>query len=156
VTDDTAEGDNAQAFPAAPASVTAQDQASRKEQYELLHRSMEDAYSGLIDFEFKQAAALTVALGWFITSEGARTFISGNHFAKYSIVLTVLLLTCFHYKWVRTYRDRNHSTLRLIKALRYMPDELLVSREIHPFTVISFSAFHAALAAVLCVLVLTS
>jgi hypothetical protein len=77
--------------------------ATPKEEYELLYETMKDFHQGIIDFEFKHGVVLSVIVGWFITSDRARDFIAKSSLSAVAIILVMILLTIFHFIWVRTY-----------------------------------------------------
>lgn len=131
-----------------------QDKATPKERHELLLSFLKEHYSGMIDFEFKNETLLSLALGWFITSESARQFLLGNSLARYSLCGMLLLLTCFHSRWVYTFWRRSDTAFKQLVSLAYVQKEYFEFRKIPLFTLVSFIAIHAAVTLVIFALVL--
>jgi hypothetical protein len=128
--------------------------ASLKDKHEFLITVLRDTYTGLLDFAFKHGTLLAIALGWLITSDNARDFLSQNAIAKYSICLAALLWTYFYYKWVGVFYNRSSDAYDRLKLLNFMPEDYVVLRVIPKSTRVTFVIFHAAMSILLCILAL--
>lgn len=132
----------------------AKDGATPKERNELLLGLLKDHYAGIVDFEFKHGTLLALALGWLITSESARIYLSEHGLARYGLCGMVLLLTCLHARWAYAFWKRSATVYQQLARLEYVPKEDVECQRIPIFTLVSYVVIHAAVTVVLCVLVL--
>jgi hypothetical protein len=128
--------------------------ASLKDKHEFLITVLRDTYTGLIEFAFRHGAILAIALGWLITSDNAREFLSSNTIAKYSLCSAALLLTYFHYRWVRVFYNRSSEAHAKLKLLNFLPEDYVVLRVIPKSTFITFVIIHTVMSILLCILAL--
>jgi hypothetical protein len=140
--------------PATPTAVSPT-QASPKDRYELLAGMLKDYYTGLIDFEFKQGSLLALVGGWLITSDGARKFLLERPVIQAILIGFLVLLTSFHYTWVKTYKSRSERVFAQLQELGFMPIEYFESRRIYPWTMRSFIAIHGLITLTICLLILS-
>ncbi len=95
--------------------------ASEKDQHDFLASLLKEARYGMIDFMFKQAAVLTLFIGWKLSSDDARKFIAaepGVRVVGVSAVAAYALLLAF---WAWTYRIRSHAAYRDLLKIHFMP-----------------------------------
>ena len=127
--------------------------ATPKEEHELLYGIIKDFHDSIIDFEFKHGVILSVILGWIITSDKARDFISKSPIAYICIIIVMILLTTFHFIWVRVYSSRSKSAREAIRELDYMPVEFADLRIVSEFSARTFIVIHALVTTAICLMV---
>ena len=96
--------------------------ASTKEKHDFLIGVLKDARGSVVDFMFKQAAILTLVMGWVISSEHAQTFFKMHRAARYAGLIGVIFLCLFLTLWVRNYRNRSQEACKSLVRLGYMPE----------------------------------
>jgi hypothetical protein len=140
--------------PPATSAAVGPTQASPKDRYTLLSGMLKDYYTGLIDFEFKQCSLLALVAGWLITSDGARRFLLERPVIQAVLIGFLVLLTCFHSTWVKTYKSRSERAFSQLQKLGFMPIEYFESLRIQPWTLRSFIAIHSLITLTICLLIL--
>jgi hypothetical protein len=95
--------------------------APEKEKHEYLVGLLKDSRYHLIDFMFKQAAVLTLLIGWVLSSDKARDFIATAHGVRTIAVVAVSLYCALLIFWACTYRLRSVSAYAELVKLQYMP-----------------------------------
>jgi hypothetical protein len=83
----------------------------------ILRDQTDKLISSLPEYQLKLTAALTVVLGWLLTSEGARNYIGGNAiWFKLGIISLLACLGIIHAIWIKHhYRQAEGSYLDLKK-----------------------------------------
>jgi hypothetical protein len=103
----------------------------------------------MIDFMFKQAAVLTLLIGWILSSREAREFIAGAPIVQAAYVFAVALYALLSIFWAWTFRRRSECAYRNLLQLGYMPGEFYTTLVITKPLTISFISIHFAGCAVL-------
>jgi len=98
-------------------------EASAKEKHDFLVGVLKETRAGVVDFMFKQAAILTLVLGWVISSQTAQAFFAAQPEARYAAAAGVIFLCPFLTRWVLNYRRRSLRACEFLVELRYMPRE---------------------------------
>ena len=130
--------------------------ATPKEEYDLLYGLMKESYAGLIDFEFKHGAVLSVISGWFITSDKARDFLTNNPISLILILIFLASLTYFHTRWVKVYKQRSDHAFEQLTTLKFMPRDFLMLNAIPDSSVRNFILFHIIVTACICLMVIAA
>jgi hypothetical protein len=125
------------------------DDAPRKEKHDFLAALLRDSRSSLIDFGFKQAAVLTLLLGWFLSSKETHDFIKANQNLRYVIVPGISLYFAFLAFWIWSFRQRSNSAYQHLLNLRYMPKEFYSTLRITDGTAVTYTSAFLALCVVL-------
>jgi hypothetical protein len=137
---------NRSANPLAGVEVTS---APDKDKHDFLVSLLKESRYRMVDFMFKQAAVLTLLIGWILSSKEAREFIAGAPIVRKAYAFAVALYALLSIFWAWTFRRRSKCAHKHLLELRYMPEEfystLLVTK---PLT-ISFVSMHVAGCAVL-------
>jgi hypothetical protein len=136
-----------------PSGEQAAVEATPKERNELLVGLLKDHYAGLLDFEFKHGAFLTLILGWILSSETARKTFAADGIAVGVACGAMLILTVLHAVWVRTFFTRSRDVYERIVELNYIPTRDVESRRITRLTRWSFTLFHLVVSVTACVLI---
>jgi len=88
----------------------------------------------MIDFMFKQAAVLTLLIGWIVSSDKARDFIAANPMVRNMGAGVVAFYSFLFVFWAWTYRNRSASAHEHLLKLAYMPADfystLLITRQL--------------------------
>lgn len=104
-----------------------------KEQFDFLYSQAEKIIVSLPEYQFRFSAALTVILGWLITSDSARSFIASNPTPlKFGAYAAVALLIVCHSIWLwRHYSEAQKAHRALIEFAE--KSDLINPRLIRPF-----------------------
>lgn len=97
--------------------------SSAKDKHDFLVSLLKESRSGMIDFMFKQAAVLTLFIGWIISSDDAQRFISGEPDLRIPSVFAIALYAFLFIYWILTYRKRSIAAHDRLVELRFMPAE---------------------------------
>ena len=131
------------------ASLEPNNDAPRKEKHEFLAALLRDSRSSLIDFMFKQAAVITLVLGWIFSSKTTQEFVQTHprigEIAISAICIYFVLLTF----WIWNYRQRSNSAYQHLLNLRYMPKEFYSTLRVSDAVAVSFMGAHFILCVVL-------
>jgi hypothetical protein len=130
--------------------------ATPKEEYDLLYGLMKESYAGLIDFELKHGAVLSVISGWFITSDKARDFLANNPISLILILMVLVSLTYFHTRWVKVYKRRSDHAFEQLTTLKFMPRDFLMLNAIPDSSVRNFILFHIIVTICICLMVVAA
>lgn len=133
-----------------PLDVTSGD-APRKERYEFLAALLKDSRSDLVDFMFKQAAVLTLMLGWIVSSKDAHEFIQTHRPIREAAVPAICSYFVLLAYWTWSYKKRSDSAYHHLLVLEFMPKEFYSSIHITPVMAVSLVSAHFVLCAVLIV-----
>ena len=112
-------------------------------------------YTGLIDFEFRHGALLSVGLGWLITSESAKSFFEANEFPRIFATLAVLTLTFLHAFWVYKFYMKSKRAYNMLLELEFLPAAYFDDQRIQPYLALTFSSVHFIFSVVICTLLWT-
>lgn len=85
-------------------------------QIELHYQALVDEYKVYVDDVVKSLGFIVIALGWVVTSDGARTFLKGNHANKVALVAIAILAVCNFAVYLGHY-TRSTRLQRLITSL---------------------------------------
>ncbi|NET33492.1 MAG: hypothetical protein F6K19_15960 [Cyanothece sp. SIO1E1] len=99
------------------------DFATKEKQFDVLHNTLKEHFSGLVAFEFQQASALTIAIGWFATSGVGREFVASSLIFKMAMTVFGVLLTLAHADWVESFYRRSENAYRRLVLLNYIPED---------------------------------
>jgi hypothetical protein len=124
--------------------------ASAKERFEMLYDTLQQFYSGLIEFEFKHGAFLFLILGWLLTADKAQLFLKDHPPVRCLLMFSIVGLTAFHAIWVYRHYRSSTAVHRLLSTLRYVPDEYFEPLTIAPFLAVTFCGSHLSLSLILC------
>ncbi len=98
---------------------TDQEQATKQEQFELLHTSITMLSQQYVDDVLKTIAFVLLAIGWILTSDRSRAFLKSNRAARRAALITVpvvaLLTFGLSYKIYRVSGQK----MDLLDELRY-------------------------------------
>ncbi|HKP03657.1 MAG TPA: hypothetical protein VJU77_09895 [Chthoniobacterales bacterium] len=97
--------------------------ASPKEKHDFLVGVLKEVRAAVIDFMFKQAAILTLIMGWVISSQPAQSFLAAHSPARYAAAGGIAFLCLFLIARVMSFRNRSHSDYKFLLQLGYMPQE---------------------------------
>jgi Ca2+/H+ antiporter len=128
--------------------------APRSEKHEFLATLLKEARSDLIDFMFKQAAVITLILGWILSSKEAHEFIRANPFIRRIAIPSICLYFTLLAFWIWSYRQRSDSAYQHLLNLRYMPKEFYSSSHVTRPMALTLISAHFLLCAVLAVALL--
>lgn len=128
------------------------ERATPKERNDVLVGLLKDHYAGLLDFEFKNTAALTLILGWVLSSDTARKTLAADQVAAAVVCAAILILTALHAVWVKTFFTRSRSVYERIVELNYIPVEDVENRRVSRLTRWTFTLFHFMVSVTICVL----
>ena len=118
--------------------------ASDSEKHAFLVAVLKEALSTITDRMFKHAAILTLILGWMISSDKAREFLSSD-LIRYICSSLLLLYTALFAVWTDAWRRRSQAAFHHLIELRYMPIEFYSPFRIHPGLAASFISIHCAI-----------
>lgn len=108
--------------------------ASAKDKHDYLVALLKESRYGMIDFMFKQAAVLTLLIGWIVSSDKARDFIADNPMVRNMGAGVVAFYSFLFVFWAWTYRNRSASAHEHLLKLAYMPADfystLLITRQL--------------------------
>ncbi|MEY2558948.1 MAG: hypothetical protein QOE34_2373 [Verrucomicrobiota bacterium] len=127
----------------------AEGDAPRKDRHDFLAALLKDARSALIDFMFKQAAVLTLVLGWILSSKETHEFLQSHQ----SMGLVAIPAVCCYFAllifWIWNYRLRSDSAYHHLLNLSYMPKEYYSALHVTNAMAVSLVGAHFILCAVL-------
>lgn len=123
--------------------------APRGEMHQFLATVLKEARSDLIDFMFKQAAVITLILGWILSSKEAHEFIQAHPVIRCIAIPSIFLYFTLLAFWIWSYRQRSDSAYQHLLNLRYMPKEFYSSSHVTRFMALTLISAHFILCAVL-------
>jgi hypothetical protein len=134
--------------------MTTPTQASAESEFRLLLEALRSYQAGVVDSGFKTLALMVGALGWFITSQSARDFLTGNELAR-NAILFFLALTVLAYA-VMAYRIYllSQSVLTKLDTLAYVRRETYEHYAVKKFVPIYYTLIHTLIVALMFSLVL--
>ncbi|MBA3571473.1 MAG: hypothetical protein H0W34_05775 [Pyrinomonadaceae bacterium] len=135
--------------PPPPSEAQATPSAPAKDKHDFLVALLKESRYGLIDFMFKQAAVLTLLIGWVVSSDKARDFIAGANIVQTIGACVVSLYSLLFVFWAWTYRQRSQSAYAHLLALGYMPKDFYATLHVTKRLAVSLVAIHATGCAVL-------
>jgi hypothetical protein len=119
--------------------------APRSERHEFLAGLLKDARTDLIDFMFKQAAVITLILGWILSSKEAHVFIELHPIIRWIAIPSICLYFALLTFWIWSYRNRSDSAYKHLLNLHYMPKEVYLSSHVTRFMALTMIAAHLIL-----------
>jgi hypothetical protein len=118
--------------------------ASDSEKHAFLVAVLKEALSTITDRMFKHAAILTLILGWIISSDKAREFLSSGHI-RFICSFLLLFYTALFALWTDAWRRRSQAAFHHLIELRYMAIEFYSPFRIHLGLAASFIGIHCAI-----------
>ena len=132
--------------------LTANQDALKKEKFDLLYTSSKDIYNGYNVDVMKSLALLIIGIGWFVTSDKSREFFRKSRTARTSALIAAVIL-CLVHVWssISTFH-LSREKISLLSALNYVNPNYYQNYEITTTTLVLNLALIIALFGVLIVI----
>ena len=137
-------------------SIVEKESLQQSDTFKMLLDALKGYQASALDSGYKGLGFMVVALGWLVTSEGARGFLGSQAIVRWAFV-TFLILSgvCYGFMSYRVYA-LSRSVARRLAALDYSPPEVYEHYVIKRAVPIIYTAFHLLISALMCVVVLNT
>lgn len=127
-----------------------------QEQFKTLLEALKGYQASALDSGYKTLGFMVVALGWLITSEGARAFLKANVYTKVAtLVFLGLSVIGYGFMAYRVY-SLSRSVFAKLERLGYAPREVYAHYVISKVVPVYYTIFHFLISALISVVIIYS
>jgi hypothetical protein len=128
--------------------------ASLKEQFDLLYANLKYYHDSSIDSAFKVAGFLIIVGGWLITSKDARAFLASSNLFRLTAVTVILVIAAFYTLIAMRVMWHSRLTFNRLKELEYIPTAQFQEMLIRPSVIIPFILVNSVISVAICLCIL--